>query len=162
MTIAVVDTAGVVLGVFRQQDAPMFGFDVAVKKARSAAFFSGPSAGTNLRAAGMGSYVDWALADGIKLDGTVAFSDRAIGFLHGHSSQTVSMPLTRDHSAQQFPVGVLLTPDYSSTLSETQLSWPKHLVHIQDRVRRYRASRMEFKSFPAAFRFTKTACSWAQ
>src|ERR1051325_1920533 len=30
VTIAVVDTAGVVLGIFRQQDAPAFGFDVAV------------------------------------------------------------------------------------------------------------------------------------
>jgi len=60
----------------------MFGFDVAVQKARSAAFFSGPNAGTSLRAAGLGSYVDRALADGIRLDGTVAFSDRAIGFLH--------------------------------------------------------------------------------
>jgi len=82
VTIAVVDTAGTVLGIFRQQDAPMFGFDVAVQKARSAAFFSGPNAGTSLRAAGLGSYVDRALADGIRLDGTVAFSDRAIGFLH--------------------------------------------------------------------------------
>jgi uncharacterized protein GlcG (DUF336 family) len=82
VTIAVVDTAGVVLGIFRQQDAPMFGFDVAVQKARSAAFFSGPGAGTILRAAGLGSYVDRAMADGIRLDGSVAFSDRAIGFLH--------------------------------------------------------------------------------
>ena len=32
VTIAVVDTAGVVLGVFRQQDAPIFGFDVAVQR----------------------------------------------------------------------------------------------------------------------------------
>jgi uncharacterized protein GlcG (DUF336 family) len=82
VTIAVVDTAGVVLGVFRQQDAPMFGFDVAVQKARSAAFFSGLGAAANLRAAGLGSYADRALADGIKLDGTTAFSDRAVGFLH--------------------------------------------------------------------------------
>ena len=82
VTIAVVDTAGVVLGLFRQQDAPMFGFDVAVQKARSAAFFSGAGAGASLRAAGLGAYVDRALADGIKLDGTIAFSDRAVGFLH--------------------------------------------------------------------------------
>ena len=39
VSIAVVDTAGVVLGVFRQQDAPVFGFDVSVQKARTAAFF---------------------------------------------------------------------------------------------------------------------------
>ncbi len=82
VTIAVVDTAGVVLGVFRQQDAPVFGFDVAVQKARTAAFFSGPSAATSLRAAGFGSYVDRAVADGLRFDGAFAFSDRAIGFIH--------------------------------------------------------------------------------
>ncbi|HEX6283955.1 MAG TPA: heme-binding protein [Pyrinomonadaceae bacterium] len=82
VTIAVVDTAGVVLGVFRQQDAPVFGFDVAVQKARTAAFFSGANAATALRAAGLGNYVDRAAADGLRFDGAVAFTDRATGFLH--------------------------------------------------------------------------------
>lgn len=82
VSIAVVDTAGVVLGVFRQQDAPIFGFDVAVQKARTAAFFSGPTAASQLRAAGLGSYMDRASADGVRFDGAFAFSDRAIGFLH--------------------------------------------------------------------------------
>jgi uncharacterized protein GlcG (DUF336 family) len=71
-----------VLGVFRQQDAPVFGFDVAVQKARTAAFFSRSDAATTLRAAGFGAYVDRAIADGMRLDGAFAFSDRAIGFLH--------------------------------------------------------------------------------
>lgn len=82
VTIAVVDTAGVVLGIFRQQDAPVFGFDVAVQKARTAAFFSSANAATALRTAGFGSYVDRAAADGLKFDGTFAFTDRATGFLH--------------------------------------------------------------------------------
>ncbi len=82
VTIAVVDAAGVVLGLFRLPDAPVFGFDVAVQKARTAAFFSGSTAATSLRAAGFGSYVDRALADGLRFDGTFAFSDRATGFLH--------------------------------------------------------------------------------
>jgi uncharacterized protein GlcG (DUF336 family) len=82
VSIAVVDTAGVVLGVFRQSDAPVFGFDVSVQKARTAAFYSGASAGALLRAAGFGSYVDRAAADGLHLDGSVAFTDRAGGFLH--------------------------------------------------------------------------------
>lgn len=82
VTIAVVDAAGVVLGVFRQQDAPVFGFDVAVQKARSAAFFSSANAATALRTAGFGAFVDRAIADGVRLDGSIAFSDRAIGFLH--------------------------------------------------------------------------------
>lgn len=82
VTIAVVDAAGVVLGIFRQKDAPVFGFDVAAQKARTAAFFSNSGAATALRAAGFDSYVDRAAADGIKLDGSIAFTDRANGFLH--------------------------------------------------------------------------------
>jgi uncharacterized protein GlcG (DUF336 family) len=82
VSIAVVDTAGRVLGLFRQQDAPVFGFDVSVQKARTAAFYSSSTAATQIRAAGFGSYVDRAAADGLKLDGSVAFSDRAVGFLH--------------------------------------------------------------------------------
>jgi uncharacterized protein GlcG (DUF336 family) len=82
VTISVVDTAGIVLGVFRQLDAPVFGFDVAVQKARTAAFFSSANAANSLRAAGFGSYVDRALADGLRFDGAFAFSDRATGFLH--------------------------------------------------------------------------------
>jgi uncharacterized protein GlcG (DUF336 family) len=82
VTIAVVDVAGRVLGLFRQQDAPVFGFDVAVQKARTAAFYSNAGAAASLRSAGFGSYVDRAATDGLRLDGSVAFSDRAIGFLH--------------------------------------------------------------------------------
>jgi uncharacterized protein GlcG (DUF336 family) len=82
VTIAVVDTAGLVLGVFRQQDAPVFGFDVAVQKARTAAFFSSANAANALRAAGFGSYVDRAQADGLQFNGAFGFSDRATGFLH--------------------------------------------------------------------------------
>lgn len=82
VSIAVVDTNGVVLGLFRQTDAPVFGFDVSVQKARTAAFYSSAGAGAALRAGGFGSYVDRAAADGLKLDGSVAFTDRAGGFLH--------------------------------------------------------------------------------
>src|SRR3989440_11691317 len=82
VSIAVVDTNGVVLGVFRQTDAPVFGFDVSVQKARTAAVYSAVGAGASLRAAGFGSYVDRAVADELKLDGSVAFTDRAVGFLH--------------------------------------------------------------------------------
>jgi uncharacterized protein GlcG (DUF336 family) len=82
VSIAVVDPNGVVLGAFRQQDAPVFGFDVSVQKARTAAFFSNAGAGGMLRGAGLGPYVDRAAADGLKLDGSIAFTDRANGFLH--------------------------------------------------------------------------------
>lgn len=84
VNIAVVDTNGVVLGLFSTRDAPIFGFDVSVQKARTAAFFSNPNAGALLRTAEGGKFAkfaDAALADGLKLDGAFAFSDRAGGFL---------------------------------------------------------------------------------
>lgn len=82
VSIAVVDAGGKVLGVFRQLDAPVFGFDVSVQKARTAAFYSNANAATLLNSAGFNNYVARAAADGLKLDGSVAFTDRAGGFLH--------------------------------------------------------------------------------
>ncbi len=84
VSIAVVDTNGVALGVVRSRDAPLFGTDVALQKARTAAFFSSTSAASDLQAVSptIGAYVTAvrtflgkpaALADG------TAFSDRAGG-----------------------------------------------------------------------------------
>ncbi|MFY9574123.1 MAG: heme-binding protein [Blastocatellia bacterium] len=81
VNISVVDVDGEVLGIFSTIDAPIFGFDVCVQKARTAAFFSKASAAAELRSRGFGRYVDAAANDGVKLDGSVAFSDRAQGFL---------------------------------------------------------------------------------
>jgi uncharacterized protein GlcG (DUF336 family) len=82
VTIAVVDTNGAVLGIFRQLDAPNFGLDVSVQKARSSMFFARNDAAAKLNAAGMGAYVSRAAADGLPLNGTTAFSDRAVGYIH--------------------------------------------------------------------------------
>jgi uncharacterized protein GlcG (DUF336 family) len=82
VSISVVDSEGRVLGLFRTTDAPVFGFDVAVQKARTAMFFSKANAGASLRAAGFGYYVDRAAADGLALNGAVAHTTRSIGFLH--------------------------------------------------------------------------------
>lgn len=81
INITVVDTEGVVLGIASTRDAPEFGFDVSAQKARTAAFFSRPDAGARLRAAGQAGYADAAAADGVMLNGTIAFSGRAIAFL---------------------------------------------------------------------------------
>ena len=81
VNISVVDASGAILGMFRTLDAPIFGFDVSVQKARTAAFFSHPTAGSDLLQAGFTDYVAVAAANGVALDGTVAFSTRAIGFL---------------------------------------------------------------------------------
>ncbi len=82
VSITVVDVDGRVLGIFRQADAPVFGFDVSAQKARTAAFLARPDAGAQLQAAGFGSFVARAAADGIGLNGSIAFSDRGFGFLH--------------------------------------------------------------------------------
>jgi uncharacterized protein GlcG (DUF336 family) len=49
-TISVVDTNGAVLGIVRSPDAPIFGTDVSLQKARTAMFFSNARAGALLRA----------------------------------------------------------------------------------------------------------------
>ncbi|MBT8115351.1 MAG: heme-binding protein, partial [Arenicella sp.] len=83
VTISVVDSNGVILGIARTVDAPIFGTDVSLQKARTAAFFSRPDAGAVLRAAGHGFYVDAVRAFGLPtaLSDGIAFSDRAGGNL---------------------------------------------------------------------------------
>jgi uncharacterized protein GlcG (DUF336 family) len=76
VSIAVVDVDGAVLGFFQNEDAPNFGIDVSVQKARTANFFSHPAAGAELTAAGLASYVR-----DVRLDGSIAFTSRAVGFL---------------------------------------------------------------------------------
>jgi uncharacterized protein GlcG (DUF336 family) len=77
VSIAVVDLDGSVLGFFQIDDAPNFGIDVSVQKARTAIFFSSTSAADDLRRAGLAVY----LRDGVPLDGSVAFTSRTVGFL---------------------------------------------------------------------------------
>ena len=51
VTVSVVDTNGVVLALARTRDAPVFGTDVSLQKARTAAFFSGAYAANDLTTA---------------------------------------------------------------------------------------------------------------
>lgn len=85
VNITVVDTNGIVLGLFSTQDAPEFGFDVSAQKARTANFMSRADAGTRLSTADAGIYAKYVTAaqtDGIALNGSVAFSVRGFGFLN--------------------------------------------------------------------------------
>ena len=50
VSISLVDTRGAVLGLVRSPDAPVFGIDVSLQKARTAAFFSNPRAAAELGA----------------------------------------------------------------------------------------------------------------
>ena len=87
VSISVVDTRGVALGQVRSPDAPIFGIDVSLQKARTAAFFSGPTAGADLLAdpsADVRGFVPAARAffnDPAALTGKYAFTDRANGLI---------------------------------------------------------------------------------
>src|SRR5690606_18252636 len=87
VTISLVDTHGQVLGIVRAPDAPVFGIDVSLQKARTAAFFSGPHAAADLLAdpsATVRAVVPAARAffgDADALTGRIAFGDRTIGNL---------------------------------------------------------------------------------
>lgn len=96
VTISVVDSNGVVLGLVRAPDAPIFGTDVALQKARSAAFMSNPQAGAELLAlpaatsplpmatAAAGQYLTALrnfLGDATSLSNGIAYSTKAIGNL---------------------------------------------------------------------------------
>jgi uncharacterized protein GlcG (DUF336 family) len=96
VSIAVVDREGTILGFARSDDAPLFGIDVAVQKARTALFFSHPQAASDLRAApdavylgggtsSIARYADaFTMFAGVPgaLSGAIAWTPRAIGNLH--------------------------------------------------------------------------------
>lgn len=87
VTISVTDTYGSVLGLVRSPDAPVFGTDVSLQKARTVAFFSNPVAAQQLEAnpdGGIPDYVARARAffnDPAALTGKFAFAARSIGNL---------------------------------------------------------------------------------
>lgn len=88
VTISITDTFGTVLGIVRSPDAPVFGVDVSLQKARTAAFLSNSVAAAQLLAdpdPTVSSYVGATRSffnDPSALTGTVAFSDRAVGNIH--------------------------------------------------------------------------------
>jgi len=87
VSIAVVDTHGVTLGLVRSPDAPLFGIDVAVQKARTASFLSNPAAAADLSgdpSADVNAFVGQTrtfLSMPTALTGQTAFSVRAVGNL---------------------------------------------------------------------------------
>ena len=86
VTISLVDTRGRILGIVRSPDAPIFGTDVSLQKARTANFFSGAFAANELLAAEreVPEYVQRVrtfLNDPNALTGTFAFADRSGGNL---------------------------------------------------------------------------------
>lgn len=68
VTLSVVDTNGAILGVARTRDAPVFGTDVSLQKARTAAFFSGSFAAAELSALPNAQYLNArGMASGVQV-----------------------------------------------------------------------------------------------
>lgn len=110
VTISVVDSWGTPLGVVRSPDAPIFGTDVSLQKARTVAFLSNRKAGELLLAdpdpgvAPTVAAVRTFLSDSTALTGKTAFSNRAVGNLArpyfpdgevGRPNGPLSVPITR-------------------------------------------------------------------
>jgi uncharacterized protein GlcG (DUF336 family) len=87
VTVSVVDTRGKILGIVRAPDAPIFGIDVSLQKARTAAFFSGSSAASDLSgdpSADVRGFVPATrgfLSNPTALTGATAFAARSIANL---------------------------------------------------------------------------------
>lgn len=94
VTISVVDTRGQVLGMIRSPDAPVFGADVSLQKARTAAFFSNARAASDLsgepgpttglpNVSDVRAFVPAAQAFNgqLTLNGNIAISGRLFGLL---------------------------------------------------------------------------------
>lgn len=132
VTVSVVDTAGHVLGLARSGDGPVFGVDVSLQKARTAAFFSSPGAAASLSAMPALGYFNGSLkqgalfgldaymaasrgffANGAAFGDGVAFSARAIG--------NIARP--------NFPDGIDGNP--AGPLSKSSASWSPFNVGLQ-------------------------------
>jgi uncharacterized protein GlcG (DUF336 family) len=103
VSVSVVDTQGEILGIARTRDAPVFGTDVSLQKARTAALMSSPTAASFLAALPNAKYLTTSdtavtvtreiafgdyvaelrrfLNDGTALANGIAFTDRAGGNL---------------------------------------------------------------------------------
>jgi uncharacterized protein GlcG (DUF336 family) len=147
VSIAVVDSAGNLLGLVRNGDAPLFGVDVAVQKARSAALFARSDAAALLSAAPDAQHLTpdgTMVADSVQiadyvtafqaftaqpsgLDGAVAYSTRAIGNLarpyYPDGIVGVAGPLSRPIASwSPFATGLQLDLSYNQIIT--------HVVHV--------------------------------
>ena len=149
VTVSVVDTNGVVLAQARTRDAPMFGTDVSLQKARTAAFFSGTTAAADLQGEPnaiyltpqgapsgteiiIGDYVTAVrnfLGSGTALaDGAFAFADRSGGnlsrpFYPDGLNGNVHGPFSKPYSAwSPFSTGLQLDLAFNQLVT--------HVLHV--------------------------------
>jgi uncharacterized protein GlcG (DUF336 family) len=106
VTVSVVDAAGGVLGIVRSRDAPVFGIDVSLQKARTAAFLSSAQAGAALA----------GLPDAVFLDGGLSvLATSAPGAYVGAAQTFLGLPAALTDGAVAFSArsaGNLARPFY--------------------------------------------------
>ena len=143
VTVSVVDTNGDVLGLVRTPDAPVFGTDVALQKARTALLFSHPSAAAEISALPQANYLGANgvavpvfrtfpqyvgatrafLNDNSALANGIAFSNRAVGnlarpFFPDGIASTEAGPLSTPFSNwSPFHLGLQLDLNYNAIVA---------------------------------------------
>ena len=104
-TVVVVDTNGAILGLIRTRDAPMFGIDVALQKARTAAFFSTTTAADALNA--IGNTVDGnALLPGTQSGPTYLTGGPALNQVVTNGSVSIPDYVTAVRNTLQIPTAL--------------------------------------------------------
>ncbi len=139
VTISVVDSTGTPLGMVRSPDAPVFGSDVSLQKARSAALFSNAAAAATLLGdpsadvRGVVAATRTFLADPSALTGATALSDRAIGLLHrpyypdgelGRPNGPLSRPIGQFNPFSTGLQSALILPNLIDILALVRLQTP--------------------------------------
>ena len=136
VTVSVVDTTGEILGMVRNRDAPVFGADVSLQKARTAALFSSAGAGAFLTSLPPARYV----ATGPGFAGTVAtvpigdYVTALRGFLGdpaalGNGAVAFSDRAGGNLSRPTFPDGVMT--DVPGPLSKPPGQWSPFSTGLQ-------------------------------
>jgi uncharacterized protein GlcG (DUF336 family) len=133
VTLSVIDTKGEVLGVVRTRDAPVFGTDVSLQKARATMFFSLSSAATELAALPDARYLN---AQGQVSGQVVKFADYVsatrtfFGDQNFLTGQFAITPRAIGNIARPyFPDGIVGTPN--GPLSKPFANWSPFSDGIQ-------------------------------
>ena len=128
VSISIVGADGAILGIVRTPDAPVFGLDVAVQKARSAAFFSNPGSAAALQALPDANYLNPVATSsiGAYVGGTRSFLNRPAALSDGLAFSARSIG---NLARPMFPDGVASTGN--GPLSKPYASWSPFSVGLQ-------------------------------
>jgi uncharacterized protein GlcG (DUF336 family) len=132
VTVSVVDTAGHVLGLARSGDGPVFGVDVSLQKARTAAFFSSPGASASMSQLPALGYFNGSLKQGA-LFGLDSYMAASRGFFANSSAfgdgVAFSARAIGNIARPNFPDGIDGNP--AGPLSKSSATWSPFNVGLQ-------------------------------